>query len=657
MEMITHSPSPAIEREKGDKLDLTKQVWEFVESQCFTEEGEVHHQNVAFWLRTLLQQNSDLVEVVAKVERESKDRVSLLESKLNQTSKSASDVTGGLEHFHNKIREDEEYKQLMEDTIKELEIKLKDCVEDNHAADLLVDSIVLRNKDLEDSNKDLELKIEHLEEENTNLREYTDNLRNDIDSLLKLASRARDTGVWDPHDLNFCEVTFEQVFGDNIEQMDTSGEQSKPFINEKTKVSEVNKSHHSSLMYDSRSSLESELNDLHKREESLNKEIEDISLRSDLSSRKIRELRQQVLKSQKKNSDQIKEAVVKDRLVADLQMQITELNREMDDLKRENDANLSVINKLKDNLHEVKTQLAIYEEDEVAKMHCSSRLSGTASLPDIPPEPYSSKFARSLTRRQSGNSSILQQLTDQLDIARQEQKNLEQKIRELLAEVEISTTEKLQMETQLLKAKSELHELTVEHDNLKDDFRTLVRSREEGYRKHTNHARNQKNETSIPNEYRTEGDNSQEALLLSEKKLDRSFHLLQQSESEVEKLGIKVDILNNEIGERDCEINSLLHRCQQLDHELSDQSAANTELTDTVEEMKQTIEHLQDAVEGEKTRADEEEKRVSVPMPVRLIYKTDSEISDEELEMMDSKTRPGKSTSSFNMSSTDSFNI
>merc|ERR1712106_979697 len=132
--------------------DMSTQVWEFVESQCFNSDGDIHQQNITFWLRTLLQQNSDLVEVVAKVERESKERVSLLESKLNQTSKSASDVTGGLEHFHNKIREDEEYKQLMEDTIKELEIKLKDCVEDNRAADLLVDSIVLKNKDLEDSN-------------------------------------------------------------------------------------------------------------------------------------------------------------------------------------------------------------------------------------------------------------------------------------------------------------------------------------------------------------------------------------------------------------------------------------------------------------------------------------------------------------------------
>ena len=148
MEMMLHSPSPAGAMRTGEQEDLSKQVWEFVESQCFTEGGEVHHQNVAFWLRTLLQQNSDLVEVVAKLERESNDRVSLLESKLNKTSKSASDLTGGLADLNTKIKEDEEYKQLMEDTIKELETKLKDCAEDNHASELLVDSVVLNNNEL-----------------------------------------------------------------------------------------------------------------------------------------------------------------------------------------------------------------------------------------------------------------------------------------------------------------------------------------------------------------------------------------------------------------------------------------------------------------------------------------------------------------------------
>jgi len=62
--------------------EVARQVWDFVEAQCFpgrpegtmvegtvsTSEGIVDTANVTFWLRTLLQQNSDLVEVVAKLE-------------------------------------------------------------------------------------------------------------------------------------------------------------------------------------------------------------------------------------------------------------------------------------------------------------------------------------------------------------------------------------------------------------------------------------------------------------------------------------------------------------------------------------------------------------------------------------------------------------
>ena len=57
-----------------------------------------------------------------------------------------------------------------------------------------------------------------VEEDNTHLKEYVENLRSDIDSLLKLSARARDSGVWDPHDLSWCEVTFEQVFGGEKER-------------------------------------------------------------------------------------------------------------------------------------------------------------------------------------------------------------------------------------------------------------------------------------------------------------------------------------------------------------------------------------------------------------------------------------------------------
>ena len=45
------------------------------------------------------------------------------------------------------------------------------------------------------------------------------------------------------------------------------------------------------------------------------------------------------------------------KVIADLESQITELNSEMDELKEENNANLSVINRLKDSLQETNTRL------------------------------------------------------------------------------------------------------------------------------------------------------------------------------------------------------------------------------------------------------------------------------------------------------------
>ena len=85
-----------------------------------------------------------------------------------------------------------------------------------------------------------------VEEDNTHLKEYVENLRSDIDSLLKLSARARDSGVWDPHDLSWCEVTFEQVFG---------GEEERPGPSPRQPVTvrKVSRgSHQSSELYDSR---------------------------------------------------------------------------------------------------------------------------------------------------------------------------------------------------------------------------------------------------------------------------------------------------------------------------------------------------------------------------------------------------------------------
>ena len=138
-------------------------------------------------------------------------------------------------------------------------------------------------------------------------------------------------------------------------------------------------------------------------------QCDDLSLRSDSTNNKIRDLRQQVLRLQRKGAEQVREVVMKDKLITDLQTQITELNNERDELRSENNANLSVIQRLKDNLNETRTRLASLEE-EAGELSGSGmvhspgdkRMSSTTSLPEIPGSSltslsgcqYSSKFAR-----------------------------------------------------------------------------------------------------------------------------------------------------------------------------------------------------------------------------------------------------------------------
>ena len=88
MEVVNVSPSPTtpLTSPLRELREVGSQVWSFIESQCWdTETGDVHSQNITFWLRTLLQQNSDLVEVVAKLERDAQARVEILGNKLEKT--------------------------------------------------------------------------------------------------------------------------------------------------------------------------------------------------------------------------------------------------------------------------------------------------------------------------------------------------------------------------------------------------------------------------------------------------------------------------------------------------------------------------------------------------------------------------------------------
>ena len=197
------------------------------------------------------------------------------------------------------------------------------------------------------------------------------------------------------------------------------------------------------------------------------------------------------MRLQRRGAEQVREVVQRDKLIAELQTVITELGGARDELSAENNANLSVIQRLKESLAQTRTRLSCAELEDSA---AAGTLASTASLPEITVSSascrdtggissqascqYSSKFARSLTR-QSASGSLVQQLTDQLDIARAEKRQLEQQLGELAAQLELAAAEKLSLDQQLAAVRAQLQELGREHANLKDDFRTLVRKYDE----------------------------------------------------------------------------------------------------------------------------------------------------------------------------------
>ena len=317
-------------------------------------------------------------------------------------------------------------------------------------------------------------------------------------------------------------------------------------------------------VYDSRSSLRSELSDLQRRPATNLSQCEDVSLRSEASNTKIRELRQQVLKLQQRGSENVKEVVMKDKLIAELQTQITFLNNERDDLKNENNANLSVIQRLKDNLNDTKTRLSVLEEDGEGSNY-ERKVSSSASLPEIPAFQqtfYTSKFARSLTR-QSNQSSLVQQLSDQLDIARKEKQQLEEQLRDVLAQMEISNSERLSLQDQLGRLRAELEDLVAEHDNLKDDFRTLVRKYEvEKERKKSAGKSGVADDPTLPQpcvvlsktKMLHEAHRGQEVLLATEEKLEAAIVQLQQREREMGSVAHHLESINQQLFDRDIEL-------------------------------------------------------------------------------------------------------
>lgn len=255
---------------------------------------------------------------------------------------------------------------------------------------------------------------------------------------------------------------------------------------------------------------------------------------------------------------------------------------------------------------------------------------------------------RSLTR-QSHDSSLVQQLTDQLDIARREKRQLEQQLGQLSSQLEVADKERDQLEQQLVLVRGELQDLIREHENLKDDFRVLVRKYDGERNKTPDPSQVPVSKTKLLHEAQ-----KGQVLLATEEKLEEAIMQLQLREAEMEDVAQHFEAVNRQVLDRDLELDNMRSRVTELQQSLTEALADNRELDQTVSQQKVTILSLQGAVEDTRRRSDTARHKT-----VRLIYKDSSDVSGDEgvVQERHQKYNNNNTPRSFLMSSSDSFEI
>ncbi|XP_063584867.1 early endosome antigen 1-like isoform X5 [Penaeus indicus] len=170
---------------------------------------------------------------------------------------------------------------------------------------------------LEKEANDLGEKVVGLERKTLSLKEENNNLQNDLNNLVQVITRARLTGQWEADNLTFSCVTPEQVFGPVLSSSRRSSQSLKE--SQHDYIQHMLEEH---LRKDS-SSLRSSLSNLQDGDSSLyggrgsEKEMVIMKLRSDLRS---------LQSAQDETNQQLLE---RDKQIADLQMQLTELHHEL----------------------------------------------------------------------------------------------------------------------------------------------------------------------------------------------------------------------------------------------------------------------------------------------------------------------------------------
>ncbi|XP_042215775.1 centrosome-associated protein CEP250-like isoform X2 [Homarus americanus] len=234
------------------------------------------------WVRDLGEQNAVLVVTVEELEREAADRVALLEDRLNK----------------------------MAATTRESCVSLRDH-------QIQVSSLVTDKIGLEKKAQGLGEKVLTLERKNVCLKEENVNLQSDLNNLVQVITRARQTGQWEADDLTFSCVTPEQVFGPVLSSSRRSSQSLKD--GQRDYLHQLLEDH---LRKDN-SSMASSFSNLQDAESSMyggrgsEKDLIIMKLRSDFRN---------LQSSYEETSQQLLE---RDKQIADLQTQLTETHHEL----------------------------------------------------------------------------------------------------------------------------------------------------------------------------------------------------------------------------------------------------------------------------------------------------------------------------------------
>lgn len=263
----------------SDRLQRVEQASMKTDNACYLQNKVCV---LEAWVRDLGEQNAVLVATVEELEREAGERVALLEDRLTK----------------------------MATTTRDSCLSLRDH-------QIQVSSLVADKMGLEKEAHELGEKVVGLERKTLSLKEENNNLQNDLNNLVQVITRARLTGQWEADNLTFSCVTPEQVFGPVLSSSRRSSQSLKE--SQHDYIQHMLEEH---LRKDS-SSLRSSLSNLQDGDSSMyggrgsEKEMVIMKLRSDLRS---------LQSAQDETNQQLLE---RDKQIADLQMQLTELHHEL----------------------------------------------------------------------------------------------------------------------------------------------------------------------------------------------------------------------------------------------------------------------------------------------------------------------------------------